>query len=66
MYSPIHSTGVGLSDRDVIERMWSYLRKFSCMTKEMHPAHRVDVLAHALLYYGLGIKNKLRNKLLVC
>jgi len=34
------------------------------MTKEMCPTHWVDVLAHALLYYGLGIKNKLRKKLL--
>ena len=23
------------------------------MTKEMRPAHRIDVLAHALVYYGM-------------
>ena len=66
MYSPLQSTGLGLSDGEVMERMWSYLRRFSRMTKEIRPAHRVNVLAHALLYYGLGIKNKLRKKLLVC
>jgi len=39
--------------------MWSYLRRFSQMTKEMRPAHRVDVLSHALLYYGFKTKQKL-------
>ena len=28
------------------------------MTKEMRPAHRVDVLAHALLYYAFTTKKK--------
>lgn len=31
------------------------------MTKEMRPAHRVDVLSHALLYYGHMTKQKLRK-----
>ena len=35
-----------------MERLWSYLRRFSTMTKEMRPAHQVDVLTHELLYYG--------------
>ncbi len=61
MYSPLHSTGIGLSDGEVMERMWSILRRFSRMTKEMRPAHRVDILTHALLYYGLGVKYKLRK-----
>ncbi len=56
MYSPLHSTGIGLSDGEVMDRMWSILRRFSRMTKEMRPAHRVDILTHALLYYGLGVK----------
>ena len=29
------------------------------MTKEMRPSHREDVLAHALVYYGIRTKNKL-------
>jgi len=39
--------------------MWSHLRRSSRMTKEMRPAHRVDVLSHALLYYGFKTEQKL-------
>ena len=42
-----------------MERLWSYLRRFSRMTKEMRPAHRLDILAHALLYYGYMRKQTL-------
>ena len=35
------------------------------MTKEMRPSHRVDILSHALLYYGTKTKQKLRKWLLV-
>ena len=35
-----------------IWRLWLYLRRFSAMTEEMRPAHQIDVLTHALLYYG--------------
>ena len=42
-----------------MEHLWSYLRRFSRMTKEMRPAHRIDVLAHALLYYAFMSKEKL-------
>ncbi len=34
-----------------MERLWSILRRFSRMTKEMRASHRVDVLTSALLYY---------------
>ena len=44
-----------------MERMWSYLRRFTRMTKEMRPSHRIDVLSHALLYYGSMTKKKLRE-----
>ena len=57
--SPLRSEGIGLSDGEVMERLWSYLRRFSRMTKEMRPAHRIDVLTHALLYYGIKTKQKL-------
>ena len=59
MYSPRQCEGFGLSDGEVMERLWSYLRRFSQMTKEMRPAHRVDILAHALLYYAFMSKQKL-------
>ena len=42
-----------------MERLWSYLRQFGRMTKEMHPSHRTDVLCHALTYYGSISKRKL-------
>ena len=50
--NPRNMPGFGLSDGEVAERLWSYLRRFCAMTKEMRPAHRIDVLTHALLYYG--------------
>lgn len=51
-YNPRNITGFGLSDGEVVERLWSYLRRFSAMTKEMHPSHRINVLSDALEYYG--------------
>lgn len=58
MYSPLRVEGIGLSDGEVMERLWSYLRRYSRITKEMRPAHRIDVLTHALLYYGITTKKK--------
>ena len=58
-YSPLYCDGIGLSDGEVMERLWSYLRGFSRMTKEMCPSHHIDVLSHALLYYGYKSKKKL-------
>lgn len=37
---------------EVLKRLWSYLRRFGKMTKEMRPNHRVDVLSDALLFYA--------------
>ena len=42
-----------------MERLWSYLRRFGKMTKEMRPSHRIDVLAHALTYYAAQTQQKL-------
>ena len=50
--NPRNIPGYTLSDGEAVERLWSYLRRFSAMTKEMRPAHRVDVLSHALLHYS--------------
>ena len=47
-----------MSDGEVMERLWSYLRSLSRMTKEMRPSHRVDVLVRALAYCGLKKKEK--------
>ncbi|XP_066932743.1 uncharacterized protein [Clytia hemisphaerica] len=42
----------GLMDGELMERLWSYLRSFSKITKEMTPAHRTDLLSDALLHFG--------------
>lgn len=66
LYSPLRVEGIGLADGEVMERLWSYLRRFTRMTKEMRPAHRIDVLTHALLYYGITTKKKLGIIAIVC
>ena len=38
-YNPRNILGYGLSDGEVVECLWSYLRRFAAMTKEMHPSH---------------------------
>ena len=48
-----------------MEKLWSYLRRFNRMTKEMRPAHRTDILTHALLYYGLQKKKDLGKFIIV-
>ncbi len=58
-FGPLRCEGVGLSDGETMERLWSYLRRFGKMTKEMRPAHRRDILAHALACYGMKTKEKL-------
>ena len=50
-YSPRRVPGFGLTDGEGIERLWSYLRKFSVITKEMTPVHRDSLLSDALSHY---------------
>ncbi|XP_023192885.1 uncharacterized protein LOC111609322 isoform X1 [Xiphophorus maculatus] len=52
MYSTRRVPGFGLTDGECMERLWSFLRRFSRVTKEMTPSHRLDLLTDALLYYG--------------
>ena len=35
-----------------MERLWSFLRPFSRMSKEMGSSHRIDVRSDAILYYS--------------
>lgn len=44
-----------------MERLWSYMRQFGKMTKEMRPSYRTDVPVHALVHYGRKSKAKLGN-----
>ena len=38
--------------RETCERLWSFMRRFSRMTKEMRPSHRIDILTDALLHFA--------------
>ncbi|XP_028403401.1 uncharacterized protein LOC114526098 [Dendronephthya gigantea] len=51
-YGPRRKKGYGLTDGEGIERLWSYLRGFSSMTKEMSAGRRVDLLTDALVHYA--------------
>ena len=51
-FGPLCAEGVGLSDGEGMERLWSYLRKFSGMTKVMTPEHRASILSHAIVHYA--------------
>ncbi|XP_064807039.1 uncharacterized protein LOC135523937 isoform X2 [Oncorhynchus masou masou] len=50
-------TGSGLADGEQMERLWSYVRTFVKITKEMIPTHRVDALKDAL-YYASRVREK--------
>jgi len=51
-YSGKRLEGFGLSDGKMMERLWSYLRPTSKITKEMTPSHRVDTLTDFLVHYA--------------
>ncbi|CAB4002065.1 Hypothetical predicted protein [Paramuricea clavata] len=61
MYSLRQVEGCGLTDGEVIEHLWSYLRGFASITKEMSPSRRIDALTDCLLHYGRQSKSKLRE-----
>ncbi|XP_028417790.1 uncharacterized protein LOC114542444 isoform X2 [Dendronephthya gigantea] len=63
-YSPRRVDGFGLTDGEQLERLWSYLRRFGKMTKEMRPSHRIDVLSDAILHYSRQCKDTLVSKLI--
>ena len=50
--NPRRKKGYGLTDGEGIERLWSYLRSFSAMSKEMTAGRRVDLLTDALIHYA--------------
>ena len=61
LYSPRRTEGLGLTDGESLERLWSYLGKFSKITKEMTPENRVDILVEGLMHYGKKIQSKFRK-----
>ena len=48
-----------------MERLWSYLGKFSKITKEMTPENRTDLLVDGLLHYGRKIRDKFGEFILI-
>lgn len=64
-YSCRNVEGAGLADGEQLERLWSYLRRFGKVTKEMTPSHRVDLLTDALLHYSSRIR-KSQGKGVMC
>lgn len=51
-YSGRRLEGFGLSDGEVMERLWSFLRPTAKITKEMTPSHRVDTLTDFSVHYA--------------
>ena len=49
LMSPRNKDGFALSDGETCERLWSFMRRFSRMTKEMRPSH---LLTDALLHFA--------------
>nr|XP_047139912.1 uncharacterized protein LOC105850639 [Hydra vulgaris] len=62
-YSPKSTVGIGISDGEVMERLWSALRRFSKITKEQTPSHRADTLTLGLLHYAQYSINSLSRRL---
>jgi hypothetical protein len=46
-----------------MEHLWSYLRGFTSITKEMSPSRQVDALTDCLLHYSRQSKSKLGGRL---
>ncbi|XP_071815309.1 uncharacterized protein [Apostichopus japonicus] len=53
-YSTRWRKDYGLTDGEGMEKLWSYLRKFAHITKEMTPSHRIDLLSDALRHFAMG------------
>lgn len=63
LYGPRRTPGIGLTDGESLERLWSYLGKFSAITKEMTPENRTDLLTEALMHYGRKIRDRICTSL---
>jgi len=61
LYGPRRTDNHGLTDGEGIERLWSYLGRFSSISKEMTPENRTDLLTDGLIYFGQNIREKLGN-----
>jgi hypothetical protein len=59
LLSPQRKKDFGLTDGEMLEQPWTYIRGFGKMTKEMRLSHRIDVLTDALLHYGKRTSDKI-------
>ena len=57
--------GFGLTDVENVERLRSYLGRFSKMTKEMSSSNRTDLLSDALSHYCKLKQRKLNSRIRV-
>ena len=64
--NPRRMKGFGLTDGEQLERLWSYLRLFSKISKEQTAGHRKELLAMALLNYAQKKMDAIGNCLFPC
>ena len=60
-YHPRIQEGIGLTDGESLERIWSYLGRFVSNTKHMRPAHRLDILSLAIEHISKRMITNLGN-----
>ena len=60
-YHPRIQEGIGLTDGESLERIWSYLGRFVSNTKHMRPAHRLDILSLAIQHISQQMITDLGN-----
>ncbi|CAG2254522.1 unnamed protein product [Mytilus edulis] len=69
-YGQRFADSTGMTDGEGIERLWSYLRGFRKITKEMTISNRQDLLTEAMLHHTekqiWGIGNRMAEKLKKC
>ena len=62
-FYPRNIDGFGLTDVENVERLRSYLGRFSKMTKEMSSSNRIDLLSDALSHYCKLKQRKLNSRI---
>jgi len=63
LYHPRKREGFGLTDGEWLERLWSYLERFTKTTRIMTPSHRKLILSLALDHFAETRIQKIGNYL---
>ena len=58
-FGPNFIEGLGRTDGETLERLWSYLRPFSNITKQMVPEKPMDLLSDAMRHYARRKKRRI-------